>query len=265
MARLKKELGIYLASVVALIVIMSLLYVQSAGGVATLRAEEEDLTSREMVLRNKVKKVNELNEEEAGLQLKLNVIGNLEARRQGPVRILEEVSRQIPANRAWLVHLDKAGDNLTLKGIAMDNETVADFIENLKSLKQVEGLLKALEDLEALLPQAEQMKDLEGLKAGIEALKALRPAPLGLVGMLEVIEAPEGLVAQRDKITRQIKSLRKGRIRTGFYFDNVDLVRSTEEVRNEMRLKSFSVTCDIVFMEEAPTEEDQAQQGKAAK
>jgi len=254
-SRLKKQIVIYAVSVAACVVLMAVVYLQAAGGLAQLRADEEALTTREAALRTKVKKVDALNKEEEGLQLKLNVIADLEAQRKGPVRILDEVSRQIPVNRAWLVHLNKSGSNLTLKGVAMDNETVADFIENLKTLKRIESLLKALEELDDLLARAEQLKKLDELKARIDGLKDLRPAPKDLVARLEEIESPEDLVSRKDDLIKQVKLLRKGRIRTNFYFDNVDLVRSTEEVRNEMRLKSFSITCSLVLTEKKPDEE----------
>ena len=78
--------------------------------------------------RKKVAEAEELLKEEESLQAKLNIIEDLETRRSGPVKILDELSKLIPAKKAYMVNLTQSDDKLTLKGVAMDNETIALFM-----------------------------------------------------------------------------------------------------------------------------------------
>jgi type IV pilus assembly protein PilN len=66
------------------------------------------------------------------LERKLNVIEDLNAKKTGPVQILDELSLIIP-EKAWLTSLDNKGDNLVLEGQALDNTTIATFMKRLQA------------------------------------------------------------------------------------------------------------------------------------
>lgn len=180
---IRKQVTIFFVSLGLLVLVCAAAYLQKAGVIGELTAQKEELAAKEAMLRAKVKEVDELKKEEEDLQAKLKIIADLENRRTGPVRILDEISRRTPAGKAYLVKLAKEKDKLTLNGVAMDNETIAVFMSRL--------------------------------------------------------EASE-------------------------YLRNVELVRSSQEILNEMRLKSFSITCDIVLSQETPGEEEGQNGEKAA-
>ncbi len=75
-------------------------------------------------------KVQELEKKRAILKHKIDVINNLKDNQQGPVRIMDEVSRALP-DLVWLERLNLSGDLLTLVGRAMDENNVANYISNL--------------------------------------------------------------------------------------------------------------------------------------
>ena len=64
-------------------------------------------------------------------QQKINVIKQLEKNKTGPVKILDEIAIRNP-KRMWLNNLKYQGTKLTLEGIAVDNETIAQFMTNLE-------------------------------------------------------------------------------------------------------------------------------------
>ena len=68
----------------------------------------------------------------AELKHKIEVIERLKANQHGPVRIMDEVSKALP-DLLWLTTMDVAGKNLTLKGRALNENAVANFISNLDS------------------------------------------------------------------------------------------------------------------------------------
>jgi type IV pilus assembly protein PilN len=79
-----------------------------------------------------IEKVEELEAKRALLKRKVEVINDLKQQQQGPVRILDEVSRALP-ELVWLTQLKMSGNSLTLVGDAMDENAVANFYSNLDS------------------------------------------------------------------------------------------------------------------------------------
>jgi type IV pilus assembly protein PilN len=70
-------------------------------------------------------------------QTKLDVIKELEKGKTGPVLLLSAIADAVPANKLWLTSLKEGGGTLALTGTAMDNETVALFMNNLEASKNV--------------------------------------------------------------------------------------------------------------------------------
>ncbi len=77
-----------------------------------------------------IKKVEELEAKRESLRNKIEVIEELKRNQQGPVRIMDEVSRGLP-ELVWLTKLGLKGTDITLDGIAMDENAVANYIANL--------------------------------------------------------------------------------------------------------------------------------------
>ncbi|MEZ7980895.1 MAG: PilN domain-containing protein [Myxococcota bacterium] len=66
------------------------------------------------------------------LQNKLDIIGSLEAARNGPVRVLDELTAQVP-DRLWLTAIMTKGKGIKLEGQSLDTGVVADFLRGLNS------------------------------------------------------------------------------------------------------------------------------------
>jgi type IV pilus assembly protein PilN len=77
-----------------------------------------------------IKKVEELEARREALRHKIDVINELKRNQQGPVRILDEVSRALP-ELVWLSSLKLAGNSVEIGGSAMDENAVANYISNL--------------------------------------------------------------------------------------------------------------------------------------
>jgi type IV pilus assembly protein PilN len=67
------------------------------------------------------------------LREKLRVIGQLEAKKVGPVRILADLSSATP-DKLWLTEFADSNGTLKLTGIGVDEQTVADFLRKLGTL-----------------------------------------------------------------------------------------------------------------------------------
>lgn len=95
-----------------------------------LAKAKEDLK----IYEQKAKEVDEMIKQLELLKMKMDVISNLEKNRKMPLEILDEMSGSIIQNRMWLTEMT-AGGTVELKGFAMDNQTVAEFMKNLEKSK----------------------------------------------------------------------------------------------------------------------------------
>ena len=67
------------------------------------------------------------------LDKKMDVIKTLESNRKGPLRLLDSMTGIVVENRMWLTSMDEQKGAVKIKGIAIDEETVANFMRRLES------------------------------------------------------------------------------------------------------------------------------------
>ncbi len=79
-----------------------------------------------------LREVKNVEDERKKVTDKIGIIEQLKKNQQGPVRLLDEISRAIPAT-ADITSMTEAGGNINLGGEAFSNEDVVKFVENLKA------------------------------------------------------------------------------------------------------------------------------------
>ncbi len=67
------------------------------------------------------------------LDKKMDVIKRLETNRKEPLRLLDGMTRMVVEKRMWLTNMADQKGVVGIKGIAIDEETVADFMRRLES------------------------------------------------------------------------------------------------------------------------------------
>ena len=111
------------------------------GSVAMVdRAQERDLTAAAATIRQlesdiaryrpEQEQVKAFKTKRMELEDKIGVIRGLDRARSGPVRILDELSKNTP-NRLWLTALSTEGVRITVEGDSLDTSVVADFLRSL--------------------------------------------------------------------------------------------------------------------------------------
>ena len=126
----RQELVIAGLSLGVTVVLILALHLFQSYRVSTLRAEAGSLKKEIEALNIKLKEVGDLQQKVKALQQKVKLIDDLAKKKVGPVRIMESLSSAIPA-RLWLTEFKEAGGNLTISGLAVDNQTVAEFLKAL--------------------------------------------------------------------------------------------------------------------------------------
>jgi type IV pilus assembly protein PilN len=76
-------------------------------------------------------KIKQIQEMKTELERKTAVINALKSDSSLTVRVLDEVAKVVDSERLWLLSLNQQGGSLQLEGIALDNQTVAQFMDSL--------------------------------------------------------------------------------------------------------------------------------------
>lgn len=97
-----------------------------------LQAQERQLRIERDELKPFIEKVEELEAKREQLLHQITVINELKNNQRGPVRIMDEVSRSLP-ELVWLTNMRLQDKTLTLTGMAMDENAVANYISNITS------------------------------------------------------------------------------------------------------------------------------------
>jgi type IV pilus assembly protein PilN len=136
---LRKEIVVLIVSVVVLLAGLIVLQWR-------LDKEKDDTltqisdTKKEIVhYKSLTTEVNKKKEEQKMLQNRLDVINTLRKEKAGAAKVLDELSIDKP-EKLQLESLKKDGSKLGIEGIALDDETIANFMTNLRKSKLFKGV-----------------------------------------------------------------------------------------------------------------------------
>jgi type IV pilus assembly protein PilN len=128
---LKKEYIVLILSVVLLLIVLVLVQWR-------LDKEKEDTLTQISNTKNEIARyksltteVNKAKEAQKTLQDKLNIINSLRKEKASAAKVLDELSIDKP-EKMHLESLRKDGSKLGIEGIALDDETIANFMTNLR-------------------------------------------------------------------------------------------------------------------------------------
>jgi type IV pilus assembly protein PilN len=137
---IRRQVTIYLLSMIFLILASSYFYLELNNKVNTLR-EERDVKQKELdSFKDTNMKIAALKKTIADVEVKLKTIKRLEKGKTGPVRLLDDIAMSVPEDKLWLTTLKEQKGTLILDGTAMDNETVADFMDRLQNTKSISSV-----------------------------------------------------------------------------------------------------------------------------
>jgi type IV pilus assembly protein PilN len=131
-AKAKKQLLGMLVLFVTILACLAAVEVLQAQKIKSLEAEISALNKKKASYTPTLNKIAQLQKEREELARKTEIINTLKAESSLTVRVLDEVATKIDKQRMWLEALQQQKNALTLSGVALDNQTVAQFMERLK-------------------------------------------------------------------------------------------------------------------------------------
>jgi Tfp pilus assembly protein PilN len=163
----------------ATVVILLIIAVLAAAFFLQKRMISQERTSLEAAQAEKTKlqyvtaKLDELEKQKGLYQRKIDLISELKAKQDTAVRIMDELSRRLP-EWVWLTEVSFQGQLVQLRGNALSNNLIADYIFNLQNCPHFANInlvsstqetsrntqfLEFLLTLNYLLPQAAQPQE----------------------------------------------------------------------------------------------------------
>ena len=106
-----------------------------SGRVAARQTTVKNNEAKIEELKRKIKDVEDFEKRNADFQKRKEVIEQLGKNKTLPVKILDEISSQLPPG-VWLVSMDVAGGNVNLSCTAFTNSDVVNYVDNLKLSKR---------------------------------------------------------------------------------------------------------------------------------
>ena len=95
------------------------------------------------------KEIADIKKKRKVLKKKMDVIKGLDIKRREPIELLDIMTRMVIPERLWFTNLDLVKSAVKIKGISLDNQTVADFMTRLESTKLFSSVnLKTLKEKE---------------------------------------------------------------------------------------------------------------------
>ncbi len=106
-----------------------------------LNGKLEYLTAKSTTDRLILNEINGFNRKINVINKKLEAVRKLESKRKWPVSLLNAMNRALVPGKMRLIEISAKEENIGIKGVALDNKTVAIFLERLNGVKLFDNVL----------------------------------------------------------------------------------------------------------------------------
>jgi type IV pilus assembly protein PilN len=136
----RRQLSILLSSLFLVIILM--FYINIRLNIKIKEVNDKVNTTKTEIAKYDAinKEISEIKGKLEVLKTKMNVINNLESNRYEPVRVLDSMTTLIIPNRMWFLSFDIVGKTVNISGVAVDSQTIADFMIRLEGSKLFESV-----------------------------------------------------------------------------------------------------------------------------
>ena len=118
----------------AVVVLLGGMHGYQSYQLSQLQKELTTLRGELQAINVKIKEVGDLQIKIKDLRGKNKIIEDLNRKKSGPVLVMESLSNSTPGS-LWLTDLRESGGNVTMNGLAVDNQTIADFLKSIAASK----------------------------------------------------------------------------------------------------------------------------------
>jgi type IV pilus assembly protein PilN len=144
----KKEIFLALAAFLTFIVFLVLLTLFRINTINDLQEENRNLQREKDQYTHILNQIKKLEADKKIVETRIQVIEQLKQSSSLTVRVMDEVARMTPPQRMWLTGLSQTGSALRITGMALDNQTVAKYMDDLNSSPLISNVVLANSSLQ---------------------------------------------------------------------------------------------------------------------
>ncbi len=148
-AQAKQQITFFALAVVALLVLLGAVGFQQSSKAGQLQQEFSKIKRDKQRYTKTLHQIKKLEADRKLLEKRIAIIHKLQAQSSLTVHILDEVANILPSKRMWLTSLSQTGNKLHLTGMALDNRTIAKYMEDLKQSSYIRNVNLANSSLRA--------------------------------------------------------------------------------------------------------------------
>lgn len=131
-AKARNQLLSIILCLICFVIMIGLVGYYQTQKVSTLENTIADIEKEKKKYKPTLDKIKKMEATKKELERKTAVIEKLKADSSLTVRVIDEVANIVDTERMWLLSFSQQGGSLSLKGVALDNQTIAQFMDNLK-------------------------------------------------------------------------------------------------------------------------------------
>jgi len=137
---IRRQVSIFFLLIVFMLVLLAWYTIGIDQKIVQKEIEIIKVKAQISLYREKAGRVTEIKKKLKILEDKLKIVGSLKEKRKEQLAIIEEMSDKIIPERMWIESLKSDSSHVTIKGIAFDNPTIADFMRNLEASSIFSGV-----------------------------------------------------------------------------------------------------------------------------
>ncbi len=128
--------------------ILALLAFYQAGTVTSLQKSLADIQAEKQQYAKILNEIKRIEQDKKVLMTRIEIIKKLKESSSLTVHVMDEVANLTPPRRMWLKGLSQTGNQLRLSGMALDNQTVAKYMDDLGNSSYVQNVNLASASME---------------------------------------------------------------------------------------------------------------------
>jgi type IV pilus assembly protein PilN len=128
----RRQVSAFLLSFALIIIAVVYYNIWLGNKIDKLKARNQDTVTQIAKYEKINKEIAKIKKTLSNLEQKIKVIETLEGDRKDAVKLMEAMTEMIVKERMWFTNLTVQGNNITIRGIALDERTIADFMKNLE-------------------------------------------------------------------------------------------------------------------------------------
>ncbi|NDY71691.1 pilus assembly protein PilN [Desulfobacter hydrogenophilus] len=132
---IRRQVSVFFLSLVFILLALGWVFFTLNHEISRTRNEVTQIKAESLKYKKKADKVSQIKKNLAILEDKLTIVDNLKKRKDEQQILLEQLAQRLVETKMWLSSVSADAKTVSLKGIAFDNTTIAEFMRKLESFK----------------------------------------------------------------------------------------------------------------------------------